>query len=87
MRKLIARLHEKPEHHRKAIAFGTSLFITLVIFGIWVSTLPYRFQGVGQVAQDTQTQLENGITPLATVKASFDTAASSFGDLKKSIGY
>lgn len=87
MRKLIARLHEKPEHHRKAVALGVSLVITLTIFGVWASTLSYRFDGVGAVAQETQKQLEDGITPLATVKASFDTAVSSFGDLKKSVGY
>lgn len=87
MRKLIARLHEKPEHHRKAVAFGTSLFITLVIFGIWISTLPYRFQETSAVAQETQKQLEDGITPLATVKASFDSISNNIGDLKETVGY
>jgi len=87
MRKLIARLHEKPEAHRKAVALGVSLAITLAIFGVWASTLSSRFQGVGSVAEETQKQLQDGITPLATAKASFDTMVNNVKDLKNSVGY
>jgi hypothetical protein len=82
MKNIIHRLHEKPEHHRNAVALGVSLIVTLMIFGIWASTLPSRFSVVGTVAKETQQKLEEGITPLATVKASFDEAKQSLDELK-----
>ena len=82
MKNIIHRLHEKPEHHRKAVALGFSLIVTLMIFGIWASTLSSKFGDVGVVAKETQKQLEDGITPLATVKASFDEAVKSIDELK-----
>ena len=82
MTNLLHKLHQKPEHHRKAIALGVSFVTTLMIFGIWISTLPGRLNDVGDVAKSTQKQMQNSITPLATVKASFDEAKKSVGDLK-----
>jgi hypothetical protein len=86
MKNILHKLHEKPEHHRKAIALGTSIAITLMIFGIWASTLPEKFSGVTGVAKETQKQLEDGITPLATVKASFGEAINSVKELKAGFG-
>lgn len=82
MTNIIHRLHQKPEHHRKAVALGVSLIVTLMIFGIWASTLPSKLNSVSGVAEATQKKLEDGITPLATVKASFDEAAQSLKDLR-----
>jgi len=82
MKNLLHKIHEKPEHHRKAIALGVSLVTTFMIFGIWISTLPGRINSVGEIAGDTKKQLEMDITPLATVKNSFDEARKSVGDLK-----
>ncbi|MEI7513597.1 MAG: hypothetical protein WCJ74_03190 [bacterium] len=82
MKNILHKLHQKPEHHKKAVALGVSLIITLMIFGIWVSTLPSRLGVVGNVAKEAQQKLEEGITPLATVKASFDEAKQSLEDLK-----
>lgn len=86
MIKTLHKLHQKPEHHKKGIALGVSFFVTILVFGIWVSTLPSRFSTVSDVAKETQEQLEEGITPLATVKSSFDTAKKSIDDLKAGIG-
>jgi hypothetical protein len=86
MTNIIHRLHQKPEHHRKAVALGVSFIITLMVFGIWASELPSKFGSVQGVAKETQKQLEDGITPLATVKASFDEAKKSFVDLKTGLG-
>ena len=86
MKNILHKLHEKPEHHKKAIALGASLAITLMILGIWISALPAQFNGVKGVAQETQNKLEEGITPLATVKASFDEAASSIKEFKAGFG-
>ena len=35
MRKYLANLHEKPDHHKKQFAFLASGTITLFIFGVW----------------------------------------------------
>ena len=82
MKNILHKLHQKPEHHKNAVALGASLIITIMILGIWVSTLPSRINVVGAVAKETQTKLEEGITPLATVKASFDEASQSIKDLQ-----
>jgi hypothetical protein len=42
MSTVIDRLREKPEYHRKRIALATSAGITLVLFAIWMATLPTR---------------------------------------------
>lgn len=86
MRKIIEKLHQKPERYRKNVALGISFVITLMIFGIWVTTLPGRFNDIGAFANKAQENIEEGITPLATVKSSFDTAIKSVGDIKKSVG-
>lgn len=78
MRKLINNLREKPEEHKKAVALGSAFVITLIILGVWITTLPYRLQSIG-IADETKKQLQDGITPLATVKASID---SIVGDVK-----
>ena len=86
MTNLLNRLHEKPEHHRKAMALGVSFIVTLMIFGIWISALPSKFSGMSGVAKNTQNKLEEGITPLATVKASFDEASKSVKEFQAVFG-
>lgn len=83
MTNLLHKLHQKPDHHKKAFALSASFIITLMILGIWVSALPSKFNTVDSVAKETQKNLESGITPLATVKASFDEAKKSIDELKK----
>ena len=82
MRKILAKLHEKPEGYRNNIALGVSAILTLAIFGIWLSTSPFDFSSTAVVAKDVQQNLKDNITPLATVKASFDQAVSGFDKLK-----
>jgi hypothetical protein len=86
MTNLLHKLHQKPEHHRKAVALGVSFVVTLMIFGIWASTLPSKISGVSGVAKNTQDKLEEGITPLATVKASFDEASKSVKEFQAGFG-
>lgn len=35
MEKYLARLHKRPDHHKKRFAFLASSTITLFIFGVW----------------------------------------------------
>jgi hypothetical protein len=86
MTNLLNKIHQKPEHHKKALAFGVSLGITLMVFGIWISTLPGRINVASVVAKDTQKELEAGITPLATVKASFDEVTNSINEFRTGLG-
>lgn len=46
MKKLIDSLREKPESHRKRVAYGTSAVITLLIAGVWATSFQY-FNGSG----------------------------------------
>ncbi|MFA6297071.1 MAG: hypothetical protein WC629_00745 [Candidatus Paceibacterota bacterium] len=46
MKKLIASLREKPESHKRRVAYGTSAVITLVIAGVWATSFQY-FNGTG----------------------------------------
>ncbi len=85
MKNILHKLHEKPEHHKNAVALSVSLIVTLMIFGIWISALPSKLSVVGGVAKETKQVLEDGITPLATVKASFDEASKSIQDLRDGI--
>jgi hypothetical protein len=82
MKNILHKLHEKPEHHKNSVAFAVSFFVTLVIFGIWASALSTKFSDISSVAKETEKQLEDGITPLATVKDSFDEASQGLKDLK-----
>ena len=46
MSTFITRLRERPEHHRKAVAFGVSGGVTLLLFLGWAITLPAQFGSV-----------------------------------------
>ncbi len=37
MDSLIKNLRQKPDHHKKSIAFAASLFFTAIVFMIWFS--------------------------------------------------
>ena len=46
MKKFIDSLREKPESHKKRVAYGVSAIITLVIAGVWATSFQY-FNGGG----------------------------------------
>lgn len=62
----IDKLRKKPEPYRKKIAFIASVFITGIIFLIWLSTLGVRFNDIGG---EISTQEEKSM--LAEVKEGF----------------
>lgn len=38
MKSIVHHLRKRPDHHKKAIAFSVSFFVTAAIFGVWFST-------------------------------------------------
>ena len=76
----IDKLREKPHHHRKRIAVGTSAAITSVVFLAWLSTfsispvLPVGF------ASEQQAAVAEGISPFALIKESFVAAIGQAGN-------
>ena len=41
MRKFIHQLRQKPESHRKRVAYGTSAVFTLILAGVWATSFSY----------------------------------------------
>jgi len=66
MKKLITSLREKPESHKKRVAYGTSAVITLVIAGVWATSFQY-FNGAGMTkAEVAKANVDN--SPLNVLK-------------------
>ena len=68
MFKFIQKLREKPEKKRRAITFGVSLSVVVVIFFAWLATLVPRF------SQQAVEVKEQTATPLSALKKNVDVA-------------
>ncbi len=55
MRKTIEHLRKRPDHHKKAIAFGVSFVITLAIFSVWFSNQSLWGNSTTQVIAEAKT--------------------------------
>ena len=82
MRKYLATIHTKPEHHKKRFALAVSSGTTLLIFSIWFIT---HSSPSNMVIQKST----NEVTPLESLKASIGSVLkvlhSDAGDLKKGL--
>lgn len=89
---LIERLKQKPEHHRRRVAFGVSGGITAIIFILWASViLP---NDTRQVALQKQESKPSGETPIATLRngvaqvyEAFQALMQSTEDAKESLDF
>lgn len=62
----VERLREKPEAHRKRVAFMVSVIITGIIFIVWLSVIGTKFgQSAGVVKE------QDGASLVAGVKSGF----------------
>lgn len=80
MRKYLATLHEKPEHHKKRFALLTSGVVTLFIFGVW-SLVNFGLSEGGILARDTeenQTGRVAEVSPLGSLRMSLAATFSAF---------
>lgn len=63
---LIERLKQKPEHHRRRVAFGVSGGITAIIFILWASIIfPHDTKQIALQKQEVKPTTE---TPIATLR-------------------
>lgn len=82
MRKYLANLKNKPDHHKKQFAFLASGTITLFIFGIWSLT-------TFGIAKDIVVEENQEVGPFETVRsnlaASFQAIGENIGLLEESV--
>ena len=78
MDRIIAKLHKKPEHHRRHITFALSASITAIIFMVWVTVVAPNTIKNATLAQNEQITT-SAETPIATVKNS---VAATFEGIK-----
>ena len=93
MRKYLAQLHKKPDHHKKQFAFLVSGTITLFIFGVW-SLATFGMNDGVIVKNDTSStgtiskMTESEVTPFQSFRSnlasSLDALKINFGELKRS---
>jgi predicted metalloprotease len=88
MRKLVEKLKDKPEHHRRRVTFAVSAGLTSLVFVVWVSViLPQGLDSVS-VAQDTPSK-KQAQTPFGTLSASmaqvYEAAKSLVNDSSVSV--
>jgi hypothetical protein len=81
MRKYLATLHQKPEHHKKRFALLVSGTTTLFIFTIWCVAKFGTF-GTTSVIATTPSQKDTSIeamSPIQSIRASASEALSALG--------
>jgi hypothetical protein len=91
MRKYLATLHKRPDHHKKRFALLVSGGFTLAIFAVWsMVTLGPN----GTLAQDnrqltTDNQRQNEVSPFesltSSVASGWQSVVEGLQDLKKSV--
>lgn len=83
----LEKLRQKSDRQKEVISFGVSLFITLTIFSVWLSSFQL---GPGQLAKvDAGKEVATpsyavDLAPLATVKDSLGEVGSLFKNLFQS---
>jgi hypothetical protein len=82
MFEFIHNLHGKSESARRRFAFGVSLVVTLLIIGVWLTTIPSRTSPERRARVE-----ETDVTPLRSLAGSFMELFSGIPEqLKNSTG-
>ncbi len=84
----IKNLQEKPEHHRRAITLISSLFISLVIFVVWLSVIfPTSVQTEKKLAESESSRnaglMDVFSRNVASVSSAFKDQLLSIKDITK----
>lgn len=58
----LKRLREKPAHVKTQYAFLSAAFVTLIIGGIWTTTLPARFAEIGASVSPKESEQAASVT-------------------------
>lgn len=86
MRRYLANLHKRPDHHKRHFAFLASSTITLLIFGVWsLATFPSKVdQPLAGGKNDGPNVSE--VSPFQSLRmslaSSLEALKSNFGELK-----
>ena len=80
MRRYLAELYKKPDHHKRQFALLASGTITLFIFGVWsIATFGINTKIIAEA--------ENEVSPLQSLRmsmaASLEALRNNFGELKR----
>lgn len=74
MWKYINRLRSKPESYRKRFAFISAGVITLGIFGIWLSALPFTISNIEKKVAAGRATSTDDVSPIQAVQENLGTA-------------
>ncbi|MEX2013894.1 MAG: hypothetical protein WD896_00885 [Parcubacteria group bacterium] len=91
MRRYLAELYKKPDHHKRQFAFLTSSTLTLFIFGVWAlatfgtntGTIAKVEDGKSSKSAPLVVRAGKEVSPFQSVSMSL---AASFQALKNSLG-
>lgn len=85
----LERIRKNPEHIKQHIAYGVSLFLFLIVVGVWVSAGGFSFLRGGAVADAGAPSVSDAPSPWTQVASVFKTAgagiAQSFSDFKTAV--
>jgi len=87
----IEKLQKKSEDTRRKISFLVSVFLTIVIFMIWLSVFSSDFKGANSAVlnENGEQNKKEEITPFKSLKDSFskmsEDVGKRFGDIKNGI--
>ena len=94
MRKYLAELHNKPDHHKRRFAFLASSTVTLFIFAIWsMATFGFNTSILGgnesQTASIASAKIEEEVSPFQSIRMniadSLDAIKNGWGELKEGL--
>ncbi len=66
MKNVVKRLREKPIRQRRQILYISTTAVMLVIFGVWITTIPYQYK-----EDFPKSSTENSSTPFDTIREDF----------------
>lgn len=85
----LERMRKNPEHVKQHIAYGVSLFLFLIVVGVWVSAGGFSFLRGGAMADAGAPSVSDALSPWTQVASVFKTAGAgitqSFSDFKTAV--
>ncbi|HVY72802.1 MAG TPA: hypothetical protein VG984_02005 [Candidatus Paceibacterota bacterium] len=69
LKRYLDHVQSKPTHHRRQHAVQVAAMLTALAFVVWITTLPLRFGGAGNITSTDGTNGSSDQTQLAGVGA------------------
>ena len=80
---MLHALRQKPEHQKRKIAVVTSILVTAIIFGVWLSSTIHSFSVLNAEPSESGEISVAPESPFSLVK---DNVASAYESISKDIG-